>query len=186
MKKELGAKAAIFPCPVLIIATYDEDGNADAMNVAWGGQCGPAHIAINIAAAHKTTDNIKAKKAFTCSIADRQHMVVADYFGVESGKNADKAAKSGLTFRKSANVDAPVIEEFPLTMECKVIDIRVENGETRVVGEIVNTIVDDSILTDDKIDLDKLQPLSFDSASAGYRIVGERIGNAFKDGAVMK
>ncbi len=186
MKNNIGDKVAIFPCPVLIIATYDEDGNPDAMNVAWGGQCGGKHVALNISE-HKTTENIRKNMAFTCAIADKAHLVEADYFGIVSAnKEPDKIGKAGMHVTKSANVNAPVIDEFPLTMECKVIDIRQENGENRVVGEIVNTIVDDSIMTDGQIDLDKLQPLAFDSASAGYRIVGERLGNAFKDGAAIK
>lgn len=186
MKKELGKKTIVTPLPVLIVATYDEDGIPNAMNVAWGGQVGNDKISISIGR-HKTTDNIKLKKAFTVSFADRGNLLVADYFGVESGYNADKIEKAGVTVSKSAHVDAPVIDDFPLTLECQVVDIQEEYNETRIVGEVVNTLADESILDDDgNVDLGKLQPIMFDSAANCYRIIGGIVGKAFYDGKQLK
>lgn len=186
MRKDFGTKTVITPLPVLMIATYDEKGEADVMNAAWGGQCGPNHIAFNLGK-HKTTENLKNKKEFTVSFATKKTMAISDYFGLESGHDADKIAKSGVHVTKSTHVDAPIIEEYPLTLECKVVDIQELLGETRVVGEVVNMSVDESVL-DDKgnIDMDKMEVISFDSSSSSYRLLGQKVGNAFKDGAKLK
>ena len=187
MNKNFGAKAIITPLPVLIIATYCEDGTADAMNVAWGGQCGGKHIALNLGS-HVTTENIKRRQAFTVSFADKEHLVASDYVGLVSAKEVkDKLAKAGLHTEKSAFVDAPVITDYPLTMECRVVSIREELGETRVVGEVVNLRADETILDENgQVDLGRWQPLVYDSAAHAYRVVGERVGTAFKDGAQLK
>ena len=143
MRKDFGKEAAVFPLPVFIIATYDENGRADAMNAAWGGKCGKTRIALNIGAGHMTTENIRRKKAFTVSFATKDTVVISDYFGVESGKIADKIAKSGVHVRKSAFVDAPVIEEYPVTLECAAVELQELEGEVRVVGEIVGNAFSD-------------------------------------------
>ncbi len=188
MKKNFGAKAVITPLPVLIIATYNEDGTADAMNAAWGGQCAGKHIALNLSASHITTDNIKRTNAFTVSFADKKNLVASDYVGIVSAKDEkNKLEKAGLHTVKSEFVDAPVIEEYPLTIECKVISVREELGEVRVVGEVVNMTADEEILDENgNIDIGKLEALVYDSASHSYRVVGEKVGNAFKDGAALK
>lgn len=188
MRKNFGSKAVIAPLPVLIIGTYNEDGSADAMNAAWGGQCGANLIAVNLGNLHATTDNIKRTKAFTISIANKANLISADYVGLVSAKkDKDKMLKSGLHTIKSENVDAPIIEEFPLTMECKAVSIREEFGEVRVVGEIVNLSVDDSILDENnKVDLGKLQALVYDSPAHLYRVIGEVVGSAFKDGLALQ
>ncbi len=182
-KKDLGVASAVAPMPVLIIGTYDKDGNPDAMNVAWGGQCGGKNIALNLSS-HQTTDNLKETMAFTCALADKDHMVAADYVGIVSARKVpDKVAQAGLTPVKASHVNAPVFEEFPITMECKVLYMNEELGETRVVGEIVNLIADESVLTDEgKIDLTKCNLISFDTCQAGYLELGARVGNAFSDG----
>ena len=186
MRKDFGAKAVVAPLPVLIIGTYDANGTPNAMNVAWGGQCGPKHISLSLAS-HKTTDNIKLKQAFTVSLADQKNLVAADYFGIASGNDLNKIEKAGVQVTKSNFVDAPIIEAFPLTLECKVVSIQEEFGETRVVGEIVNLSVDEAYVgADGKIDLGKMQLLSFDSAILAYRVLGDKVGNAFKDGAALK
>lgn len=187
MKKNFGAKAIITPLPVLIIATYCEDGTADAMNAAWGGQCGGKHIAINLGA-HVSTENIKRNQAFTVSFADKKHLVASDYVGLVSAKDVkDKLAKAGLHTVKSEFVNAPVITDYPLTIECKVVSIREELGEVRVVGEVVNLSADASILDENgNVDLGLLEPLVYDSAAHAYRVVGEKVGAAFKDGAQLK
>ncbi len=185
--KDLGAKSVITPQAVLLIATYDENGKEDVMNAAWGGQCGPNHIAFNLGS-HQTTLNLDAKQAFTVSFADKDNYVAADYVGIVSAKDEpEKMKKAGFTFTKSSFVDAPVINEMKLTIECKVVDRQELLGEIRYVGEIVNAKADESILDEnDKVDFGKLQPIIFDSESLGYRVIGERIGNAFKDGAQLK
>lgn len=186
-KHNLGQKTIVTPLPVLIVATYDENGKADAMNVAWGGQCTYNHVAINLAKGHKTTENIRHTKAFTVSIANLDNLVISDYFGLVSGRKEDKIAVAGVHVHKSEFVNAPVIEEYPLTLECKVVSIEDCFGEVRVVGEVVNTIADDSILDNNgNVDFDKLQPLSFDSCARSYRVLGKTVGTAFNDGKTIK
>ena len=191
MNKNLGAIGLVTPLPVLIIATYDESGTPNAMNVAWGGQCGPKHVVMNLSMTmgHKTNDNLKLKQAFTVSYADAKHVAAADYVGIASGKKvSDKLERCGLTTRKSEFVDAPVINEFPLTAECKVVEMQeTALGELRVVGEIVNVVADESILDEKgKVNLGKLQPIIFDSAENLYRVVGESVGGAWKIGTQFK
>ncbi|MBO6106136.1 MAG: flavin reductase family protein [Stomatobaculum sp.] len=187
MRKDFGKEAAVFPLPVFIIATYGENGRADAMNAAWGGKCGKTRIALNIGAGHMTTENIRRKKAFTVSFATKDTVVISDYFGVESGKNADKIAKSGVHVRKSAFVDASVIEEYPVTLECRLAELQELDGEARVVGEVVNMSADSTVLDENgKIDAGKLQPVSYDAVAKKYRLVGEIVGNAFSDGKALK
>lgn len=187
-KKNFTNKAVITPLPVLIIATYDANGNPDAMNAAWGGQCGPKHICFNLSN-HQTTENLALKKAFTVSFADKKHVVQSDYFGVVSAKKEpNKIAKAAMHVEKSKFVDAPVIIEYPLTIECKVIEIQKTSlNETRVVGEIVNMQADESILDENgNIDLDKLEPIMYDSSKNYYRVIGQKVGNAFSDGKQIK
>ena len=182
MKKDLGSAGELFPQSVFIVASYDEEGTPNAMNVAWGGECTRNEIAINIGD-HKTTDNILAKGAFTVAPADRAHVVEADYFGIATGRKVNKAEGSGLTFVKSTHVDAPVIEEFPLTMECKVAAVQDWGGEKRFIGEIVNTRVDENILdNEDRVDFAKFQPIVYDSTRRIYRVVGEEVAGAWDAG----
>lgn len=138
MKKNLGNTPVLAPLPVLIVATYDEQGMPNAMNVAWGGQCGYHHVALNLSLNHKTTENLKHTKAFTLSIATVDTLVVSDYFGLVSGRKENKIEKAGVHVTRSEFVDAPVIDEYPLTLECKVIEMQEALGEMHVVGEVVN------------------------------------------------
>ena len=187
-KKNFDKQAVITPLPVLIIATYDANGNPDAMNAAWGGQCGPKHIVFELSA-HQTTENIRLKKAFTVSFADKKHVVESDYFGVVSAKKEpNKIQKAGMSVTKSKFVDAPVINEYPLTVECKVITFEEDGrGGARVVGEIVNMQADESILDENgNIDLGKMEPIMYDSSKHYYRVIGEKVGNAFSDGKKIK
>ena len=184
MKKNLGPNPYIYPQPVLIVATYDEDNNPDAMNVAYGGIVNSNRLQINIGVRHKTSDNIKAKQAFTVGIADEAHIVEADYVGIISGHSEpDKLAKSGLHTIKSEFVDAPLIEELPITMECKVEEIHQYDQTLRIVAEIVNVSVDEAVLTaDGKIDTAKLHALCYDSSNRAYLALGKKVGTAFSDG----
>lgn len=145
MKKDLGVKPYLFPMPVLMIATYGDDGTVDVMNMAWGGICAENMVSLNIDADHKTAKNIKKRGAFTLSIADVPHIQAADFFGIASGnKMEDKFARSGLTAVKSEKVDAPVVQEFPLTLECKVVEDKMEVYGHHVLGEIVGVLADES------------------------------------------
>lgn len=181
-KKNLGSEGELFPQSVFIIASYDENGVPNAMNAAWAGECSRKEVCFNIGD-HKTTANIVAKGAFTVAPADAAHVVEADYFGIATGNKVDKAAASGMTFVKSDFVDAPVIEEFPLTMECEVTEIQGDAHGARIVGRIVNTRVDESVLDDEgRVDFGKMRPIVYDSTRRIYRVVGEEVGGAWDAG----
>ena len=184
MRKNLGANPYVYPQPVLIVATYGEDGTVDAMNVAYGGIVNSNRIQINIGVRHKTSDNIKLKKAFTVGIADEKNLVAADYVGIVSGHDVpDKMEKSGFHTVKSEFVDAPVIEELPISLECRVEEINQYDKTLRIVAEIVNVSVDEEILDGDgKIGPEKLKAISYDPANRTYLRVGEKVGKAFFDG----
>lgn len=186
MKKSIGTKMIVFPQPVMLVGTYDENGKEDVMNVAWGGQCGPAQISFSLsrAAGHQTTANLEKQQAFTVAYADEEHLVQADYVGLVSGKNTpDKMEKSGFTFTESTSVHAPVINELPLSLSCKVVSMKEEYGEIRVVGEVVDTIADESVL-DEKgiVNEDAMHLITLDASSGSYHKIGEKAGKAFHDG----
>ena len=188
MRKNLGSMAAIFPMPVLMIGTYDKEGNIDVMNAAWGMMQDERRIVLNLTESHKTVKNIKEKGAFTVGIADSEHIVEADYVGIVSGNNTlDKFQKSGLHAEKSEFVDAPIITEFPVTMECKFIEYQSNQTGCGVIGEIINVSVDAKILNEDgKIDPSKINAILYDPFNHGYYKVGEKVGNAFRDGQKLK
>ena len=181
MKKDLGIKPYTFPMPVLMISTYNEDGTVDVMNMAWGGVCAANMVALNIDEDHKTSENIKKRGAFTLSIADIPHIEAADFFGIASGnKMADKFERSGLHAVKSEKVDAPVVEEFPLTLECRVAECQHTAYGFRVLGEIVGTLAEESVLDEKgKVDPTKLNAFVFDQFQSGYYAVGEKVGQAW-------
>ena len=187
-RKNFSDKAVITPLPAIMIATWDENENPDVMMAAWGGQCGPKHITFELSA-HKTTDNIRLKKAFTISFATKDDIVQSDYFGIVSANDEpDKVKKAGFTISRSPNVDAPIINEYKLTLECRAIEIEETSlNETRVVGEVVNMSADESILDEEgNIDLSKLQPVIFDSAKNEYRVVGAKVGTAWGSGKAIQ
>lgn len=187
MRKNIKVTEAIFPMPVLMVATYNEDGTVNVMNAAWGTMVSRDIVALNLTETHKTVQNIKARKAFTVSIADAKHVVEADYFGVESGKNvSDKLKASGLTAVKSENVDAPIINEFPLCLECEFIEYQGDDYGLGVIGKVVNTTADESVLKNDKVDITAVEAIAFDPYTHGYYKVTERVGDAFKDGLKLK
>lgn len=182
MKRSLGDAGELFPQSVFIIASYDEDGVPNAMNAAWAGECTRHEVCFNIGD-HKTTENIVRKGAFTVAPADADNVVTADYFGIATGNEVNKAEKSGLTFTRSEHVNAPVIEEYPLTMECEVTAIDGDEHGARIVGRVVNVLVDEEILgVDGKVDFGKWRPLVYDAAHMTYRVVGEEVGRAWNVG----
>jgi len=186
MRKNYGAKAILYPMPVLIIGSYDENGTPDAMNAAWGGISEETQISICVSEDHKTTKNILARGAFTVSVADAENVVACDYVGVVSGnKEPNKIKKTGWTVLKSEFVDAPLFEELPMAVECKLISYDEES--CRLVGEIVNVCADERILNaEGKIDLAKFSPITYDPVHHTYRKLGEVVGQAFSDGLKLK
>ena len=187
MKKNIKVTEAIFPMPVLMIATYNEDGSVNVMNAAWGTMIDRDVVGLNLTESHKTVQNIKARKAFTVSIADAKHVKEADYFGVVSGNNTpNKFESSGLTTTKSNNVDAPIINEFPICMECEFIEYQSNDYGIGVVGKVVNVSANEEIMTGDNVDITKVEAIAFDPYTHGYYKVTDRVGNAFKDGFELK
>lgn len=187
MRKDLGVQPAVFPMPVLMVAAYDENGTVGVMNAAWGMICGHDKIALFIDEDHKTTKNIKAVKAFTVSLADKDHMDVADFYGIATGnKMPDKFAKSGYHAEKSAHVNAPVITEFPLALECELAEIVETENMYAVVGKIVNVSADEKVIGENgKVDPLKLNALIFDQFQAGYYVAGEKVGQAWNAGKAL-
>ena len=187
MRTKLKITEGIFPMPVLMIATYNEDGSVNVMNAAWGTMVERDIVALNLSEGHKTVQNIKARGAFTVGIADAAHVTEADYFGVESGnKAADKFARSGLTAGKAETVDAPVINEFPLCLECRFIEYQGGEYGCGVIGKVVNVTADERVMTDGKVDISRVDAIAFDPYTHGYYKVTERVGEAFKDGLKLK
>lgn len=187
MKKDLGVKPYLFPMPVLMIATYGDDDAVDVMNMAWGGICAENMVSLNIGEDHKTSENIKRRGAFTLSIADIPHIQAADFFGIATGnKMADKFERTGLTAIKSRKVDAPIVEEFPLTLECKVIEAKNEVYGFHVIGEIVGVLADESVLDEKgRVDPARLNAFAFDQFQNGYYAIGEKVGQAWSAGVPL-
>ena len=186
MRKNFGPKPWLYPMPVLIIGTYDEAGEPNAMNAAWGMISDMDKVTICLDARHKTVKNILVKKAFTVSMANAENMVAADYVGIVSGNDVpDKVARTGWHVTKSECVDAPIFEELPMTLECKMLSY---DEETELMtGEIVNICIDESILNDQgNIDLAKFKPIAYDSANHDYVALGEKIGDAYSIGKKME
>lgn len=185
MRKNFGSKPILYPQPVFIIGSYDENGTPDAMNAAWGGISEANEISMCLSAGHKTVKNILKRKAFTVSMATADTVVPCDYLGLVSGNDvSNKLEKAGFHTVKSEFVDAPIIEELPMTVECRLISYDPES--CRMVGEIVNVCADESVLTDGNIDPMKLRPITFDGMNRAYYVLGEKVGDAFKDGAKLK
>ena len=187
MRVKLNLTEGIFPMPVLMVAAYNEDGSVNVMNAAWGTMQSRGNVALKLTETHKTVEDIKARGAFTISIADEKHLVEADYFGVESGHNVpDKFERSGLTASKAECVDAPVINEFPLCLECEFIEYQSDETGLGVIGKVVRTSVEEANMKDGKVDVDSLEAIAFDPYTHGYYKVGGRVGDAFRDGLKLK
>ena len=184
MRKNFGPKPMLYPMPVFIIGTYNEDGTPNAMNAAWGGMADTELISICLGE-HRTTRNIFARKAFTVSMADAANVVAADYVGIVSGdKTPNKVEKAGWHTTKSEFVDAPLIDELPMALECEFVSYDDNSGP--LIGKVVNVCAEESILTDGVIDLSKFHPITYDPCGHGYYTLGDRVGNAFADGKKLK
>lgn len=185
MRKNFGPKPLLFPQPVMILATYGKDGVPNAMNAAWGGISEADEVSMCLSAGHKTVKNILARKAFTISMATADTVVPCDFVGMVSGNDtANKLEKAGFHTTKSTFVDAPIIEELPMTVECTLISYDPET--CRMVGKIVNVCADENVLTDGNIDPMKLRPITYDGMNHAYYVLGEKVGQAFRDGAALK
>ena len=185
MLKYFGSKSWLYPMPVLIVAAYDEQGIPNAMNAAWGGMFTDEHIGICISEGHKTTKNILSTKAFTVSMATVEQLAACDYVGIVSGnREPEKFSKAGFTAQRSEAVNAPIIEQLPMTLECEMLSYDKESNQ--LVGRIVNVSADEKILTDGKIDYRKLRPITYDPINHHYIALGEVAGNAFADGKKLR
>ena len=186
MRKNFGAKEMCYPMPVFIIGTYNEDGTPNAMNAAWGGVTEEAELTICIEAEHKTAKNLQLRKAFTVSMGTAQYVKACDYVGIVSGnKEPDKFAKAGFHATKSSFVDAPLIDELPMALECEMISY--DPATCRLVGRVINVCVDEAYLdSQGKVDVAKLRPITFDPVHHQYLALGEKVGQAFCDGLTLK
>lgn len=186
MRKNLGTKPYTFPQPVFMIATYDENQLPNVMNAAWGGISEEDEISMCISAEHKTTKNILARKAFTVSMADIEHMVACDYVGIVSGdQEPNKFTKAGFTATKSEFVDAPIINELSIAVECELSSYDAET--CRLVGKIKNVSVEDSVLDENgKVDIEKAQPIAYDPFAHNYVAITQIVGKAFSCGKQLK
>ena len=183
-RKNYGAKPLSLPQPVWIIATYDENGVPNAMNAAWGGISEENEIAVCLSPGHKTCQNFAKTGAFTVSMADAAHAAACDYVGMATGlKTPDKFARAGFSATRSALVNAPIINELAVCIECRVIEFNKQNCILR--GEIVNVSVDESALTDGQLDMAKAAPLCFDPFNRAYHVIGERVGGAWQLGVPL-
>ncbi|HSO26243.1 MAG TPA: flavin reductase family protein [Methanobacteriaceae archaeon] len=184
MKKSIGAKTIVYPTPVFIIGTYDKNGKPNVMNAAWGGiSCSaPPCVSISLREATYTHGNILVKESFTVNIPSQEYIKESDYLGMASGRNEDKFAKTGLTPIKSDLVDAPYIEEFPLILECKLVNISELGLHTHFTGEIMDVKVDENLMDNGSPDIEQIKPFLYDPAFRAYYGVGKKLGNAFSLG----
>ena len=185
MKKDIGLVQAVYPMPVLMVAAYDANGKVNAMNVAWGQICDDDKIILFIGEGKKTWLNIQESKAFTVALADQAHMKEADFFGIASGnKINDKFERTGLHAVKSDKVNAPIIEEFPVVMECELLEFLKTDYVSGIVGRIVNVKAEESVLDEkSKVEVEKTGAIMFDQFKHGYYLTGEKVGMAWNAGA---
>lgn len=190
MKKELKVGPNLVPMPVLIISTYNDDNTVNCMNMAWGGIYDTEEVILNLDTEHRTTKNILNRGAFTLSIANTSTLVEADYFGIVSGfDDANKFLNSKMTSTRSPKVDAPIVNEFPLTLECELLkdETKENNGTIHLIGKIVGIFVDESVLNEKgKVDVNKLNPLIYNTFDHSYYEVGKKVGAAWHDGLKLK
>ncbi|MBQ9720147.1 MAG: flavin reductase family protein [Oscillospiraceae bacterium] len=187
MMKDFGVQPYLYPMPTYMIGTYNEDDTVDIMMMAWGGICAEDMVALNLEEDHKTVANLKARKAFTLSVPGADTIKESDFFGIASAnKVADKFARSGLHAEKSSRVDAPIVTEYPLTLECEVVEFQQQPYGLRVLGKIVNVLADEKVLDEKgKIDAAKLNAFAFDQMRNGYYALGELVGKAWNAGAPL-
>lgn len=184
-RKNFGPNSFITPEPVLMLAAYDENGVPDVMNAAWGGISSANQISMCVTPTHKTVKNVLVRKAFTVSFATVDTLVESDYAGIVSANDVpDKFARAGFTATKSEFVDAPLVDQYPVAIECEMVSY---DADTHIlIGNIVNVCAEESVLTDGAIDLGKLCPIVYDGMNHNYNVLGEIVGKAFHDGEKLK
>lgn len=184
MKIDIGVVPAVYPMPVLMVASYDENKKPNVMNVAWGQICGMDKIILFIGKGKKTWLNIEESKAFTVSIADEAHIVAADYFGIASGNQVeDKFERTGYHAVESDKVNAPIIEEFPLAIECELLEILDTENVHGIVGKIVGVKVEEAVLDEkNHVVAEKLNALTFNQFESTYEATGDKLARAWKVG----
>ena len=187
MKKDLGIIPAVYPMPVLMLAAYDENGKVNVMNAAWGQICDMDKIILFLGEDRKTLANMKVSNAFTVALADEEHVDVADFFGIASGNRMeDKFERTGYHAVKSDKVNAPIIEEFPVVMECELLEFLHTDYVDGIVGKIVNVKAEEAVLGENsKVAPEKLNALMFDQFQHGYCVTGEKVGKAWNAGAAL-
>ena len=185
MRKNFGKNTWVYPMPVLIVGTYDENGVPNAMNAAWGGVYDTDQIMLCLSHDHKTTENIKKNKEFTVSFATAKTVAACDYVGIVSANDVpDKFSRAGFTAERAESVNAPVIKELPMTLECRLVKF---NEDGICIGDIVNISADEKILdSEGRIDVKLLDPISYDGVTNAYLRLGEKVGQAFEDGEAIK
>lgn len=184
MTKDLGVHPYLIPMPTYMIGTYNEDNTVDVMMMAWGGICASDMVALNLGAGHKTVANIRERKAFTLAVPSISTLEASDYLGIASAnKVSDKFERSGLHAHKSMRVDAPIIDEYPITLECELVEEKEESYGLRFLGRIVNVVAHEDVLNEDgKIDAAKVQAFAFDQTQNDYYALGEKLGAAWSVG----
>ena len=185
MTKDFGVKPYLFPMPTYMIGTYNEDDTVDVMMMAWGGICAEDMVALNLEADHKTVANIENRKAFTLSIPSVDTIRESDFLGIAtSNKMTDKFERTGLHAVKSTRVDAPIITEYPVALECEMVEMQNQPYGLRVLGKIINVVADERVLDDaGKVDAGKIKAFAFDQMQSGYYVIGEKVGKAWNSGA---
>lgn len=188
MKKSLGPKTLLYPAPVLIVGSYDSSGRANAAAVAWGGVCSsnPVSVCISLREARYSWDCIMEKKAFTINIPSEKYMKQADYFGIISGRHQDKIEKSGLTVSRSKLVDAPIINEFPVCLECRLKETHDLGAHTQFIGEVLDVKIDEACFSKDGVpDIKLIRPFLYSPDNMGYYAIGDLIGQGFSEGKAL-
>lgn len=185
MKKKVRVCPAIFPQPVILIATYNDDGSVDVMNAAWGCAYDTNQVELNISDEHRTTENIKKRKSLTISLANLENMVPADYVGLVSAKDVkDKFERTKWKSHKSELVDAPILDDLPYSIECTLDHFKKDYG---IIANVKQVLVDEKYLDESgKIDLEKMQIICYDPFNHGYYVVGKKVGQAFFEGRKLK
>ena len=187
MKKSIGPETLIYPTPVLVVGSYDAEGRANAMTAAWGGvACSkPPCVCISLRAATASHGNIMARRALTISLPSREQAAAADYFGIASGRKVDKFAATGLTATAAELVDAPYVAEFPLAIECELLEVHELGLHTQFIGLVKDVKVDESCLDEKgRPDVRKLDPIAF-AIPNSYFALGDLLGPAYSIGKVF-
>jgi flavin reductase (DIM6/NTAB) family NADH-FMN oxidoreductase RutF len=186
MKVSLQPHTMLLPSPVLIIGSYDAEGKANIMNAAWGGIASsqPPCISVSLREATLTYHNISASGAFTVNYPSVKHVTEADFVGTVSGRNFDKFRAAKLTPVKSDKVNAPYVAEFPLALECKLVQKVPLGLHTMFIGEIVGMVGDEEILGENGMpDIEKVKPFVWGASGAmAYYSLGDPVGKAFSTG----